>query len=92
MLGRPSGPQDRPRPAKLEIPFGHAFDKHRVLLFKSAVPRRRPVRLRPAIEECAVLGVLGVGPNLAHYAGGRQETRNSKYVCPPLGRDSSVAC
>src|SRR3954468_16750005 len=27
VFGRPSGPQDRTRPAKLEVPFGHAFDK-----------------------------------------------------------------
>ena len=33
MFGRPSGPQDRTQQAKLEIPFGHAFDDavgHRV--------------------------------------------------------------
>jgi len=38
----PVDPQDRTQPAKLEIPFGHAFDKRGVLLRKSAV-RMRPV-------------------------------------------------
>jgi hypothetical protein len=38
----PVDPQDRTQPAKLEIPFGHAFDKRVVLLRKSAV-RVRPV-------------------------------------------------
>jgi len=44
VLGRPSGPQDRTQQAKLEIPFGHAFDKRGVSLPKSAV-RVRPVGL-----------------------------------------------
>jgi hypothetical protein len=42
VFDRPSGPQDRTLPAKLEIPFGHAFDKRGVSLPKSAV-RVRPV-------------------------------------------------
>ena len=44
VFGRPSGPQDRTQPAKLEIPFGHAFDKCGVSLPNSAV-RVRPVGL-----------------------------------------------
>jgi hypothetical protein len=44
LFGRPSGPQDRTQPAKLEIPFGHAFDKRGASLPKSAV-RVRPVGL-----------------------------------------------
>ena len=44
VFGRPSGPQDRTQQAKLEIPFGHAFDKRGVSLPKSAV-RVRPVGL-----------------------------------------------
>jgi hypothetical protein len=43
-FGRPSGPQDRTQPAKLEIPFGHAFDKCGASLPNSAV-RVRPVGL-----------------------------------------------
>ena len=58
MLGRPSRPKDRTRPTKLEIPFGHAFDEREVSSSKSVV-RRRPVRRRSAVEECAVLGVPG---------------------------------
>jgi len=42
VFGRPSGPQDRTQPAKLEIPFGHAFDKGGASLPNSAV------RVRPA--------------------------------------------
>ncbi len=37
MISRPSGPQDRTQPTKLEIPFGHAFDEHGVSLPESAV-------------------------------------------------------
>ena len=59
MFGRPSGPQDRTQPAKLEIPFGHAFDKRGVSLPKSAV-RVHPVGLRSAIE-AGVFGPSGVG-------------------------------
>ena len=44
VFGRPSGPQDRTQPAKLEIPFGHAFDKCGASLPNSAV-RVRPVGL-----------------------------------------------
>jgi hypothetical protein len=32
VFGRPGGPQDRTQTAKLEIPFGHAFDKRWVSL------------------------------------------------------------
>ena len=60
VFGRPSGSQDRTQPAKLEIPFGHAFDKRGVSLPKSAV-RVRPVDLRSAIEGRAALGPDGVG-------------------------------
>ena len=42
---------NRTRPAKLEIPFGHTFDRREVSSSKSAA-RLRPVRLR-AVEECA---------------------------------------
>ena len=59
-FGRPSGPQGRTQPAKLEIPFGHAFDKRGVSLPKSAV-RARPVGLRSATEGGAVLGPSDVG-------------------------------
>ena len=44
VFGRPSGRQDRTQQAKLEIPFGHAFDKRGASLPKSAV-RVRPVGL-----------------------------------------------
>jgi hypothetical protein len=37
VFGRPSRPQDRTQPAKLEIPFGHAFDNRGISLPKSAV-------------------------------------------------------
>jgi hypothetical protein len=37
VFGRPSGPQDRTQPAKLEIPFSHAVDNRGVSLPKSAV-------------------------------------------------------
>jgi hypothetical protein len=60
VIGLPSGPQDRTRPAKLEIPFGHAFDKREVSSSKSVV-RVRPVGLRSAIEGRAVLGPGDVG-------------------------------
>jgi hypothetical protein len=59
-FGRPSRPKDRAQPAKLEILFGHAFDRRRVSLSKSAV-RVRTVGLRSAIEGRAVLGPSGVG-------------------------------
>src|SRR6185312_14708411 len=36
VFGRPSGPQDRPPPPKLEIPFGYAFDKRGASLPDSA--------------------------------------------------------
>ena len=42
MLGRPSRLKDRTPPTKLEIPFGHAFDRCEVSSSKRAV-RRRPV-------------------------------------------------
>lgn len=58
VFGRPSGPQDRTQPSKLEIPFGHALDERGVSLPKSAV-RVRPVGLRSAIEGRAVLGPGG---------------------------------
>lgn len=35
VFGRPGGPQDRTQTAKLEIPFGHAFDKRWISLPKS---------------------------------------------------------
>ena len=63
VFGRPSGPQDRTHPAKLEIPFGHAFDKRGVSLPKSAV-RVRPVGLRSAIGGRALFGPGGKG----HFA------------------------
>ena len=37
MFGQPGGPHDRTQPAKLEIPFGHAFDKGGISLPNSAV-------------------------------------------------------
>ena len=37
MFGLSSGPQHRTQPAKLEIPFGHAFDRREVSSSKSAV-------------------------------------------------------
>lgn len=37
MLGRPSGPEHRAPPTKLEIPIGHAFDRREVSSSKSAV-------------------------------------------------------
>jgi hypothetical protein len=54
VFGRPSGPQDRAEPTKLEIPFGHAFDKRGVSLPRSAV-RVRPVGPRSAIEAAPYL-------------------------------------
>src|SRR5690242_11030980 len=53
-FGQPGGPQDRTQPAKLEIPFGHAFDRRGVSLC-ACIPRGP----RSAIEEYAVLGVPG---------------------------------
>jgi hypothetical protein len=37
VFDQPSGPQDRTQPRKLEIPFGHAFDKRGVSSSKGAV-------------------------------------------------------
>ena len=61
MLGRPSRPKDRTQPTKLEITFGHAFDRRRYRRPKALCARAsRPSR--SAIEERAILGVLaGVG-------------------------------
>jgi hypothetical protein len=67
VFGRPSGTQDRTQPAKLEIPFGHPFDKRGVSLPKSA-ERVRPVGLRSAIEGSAALGPGGVGRLEGHFA------------------------
>jgi hypothetical protein len=39
VFGRPSEPQDRTQPAKLEIPFDHAFDKRGVSLRKRRCAR-----------------------------------------------------
>jgi hypothetical protein len=59
VFGQPSGPQDRTPPTKLEIPFGHAFDRREVSLPISAVRACVPCGRRSAIEECTVLGVSG---------------------------------
>jgi len=62
VFGQPSGPQDRTQPRKLEIPFGHAFDKRGGIVVLKRCARVRLVGLRSAIEERAVLGVPdGVG-------------------------------
>jgi hypothetical protein len=37
VFGQPSRPKDRTQPTKLEIPFGHAFDRREVSPSKSAV-------------------------------------------------------
>ena len=57
MFGLPRGPQHRTRPAKLEIPFGNAFDSagcRRPRAQRAGVPS-----LRSAIEERAVFGMPG---------------------------------
>ena len=40
MLGRPSRPKDRMQRTKLEIPFGHAFDRREV-----SSPKQMPVKI-----------------------------------------------
>ena len=86
VFGRPSGSQDRTQPAKLEIPFGHAFDKRGLSLPKSAV-RVRPVDLRSAIEGRAALGPDGVGRLKGHFAiRNRVATLQGRYA--PAARSS----
>jgi hypothetical protein len=75
VFGRPGGPQDRTQTAKLEIPFGHAFDKRWVSLPKSAV-RVHPVGLRSAIEAAYSGRAAFRYPNLA--------SRNRCMVCELL--------
>jgi hypothetical protein len=53
VLGRPSSSKDRMQRTKLEIPFGHAFDKREVSSPKSAVRVRGPSVFDTTVEECA---------------------------------------
>jgi hypothetical protein len=58
VLGRPSRPKDRTQPTKLEITFGHAFDRREVSSSKSAVRACVPSVFDQPSER-AVLGVSG---------------------------------
>ncbi len=68
MRCRPSRPKDRTQPTKLEITFGHGFDRRRYRRPKALCARAfRPSSI--ATEERAVLGVSGgVGRLEGHFA------------------------
>jgi hypothetical protein len=58
MLRRPSRPKDRTQPTKLEIIFGHAFDRRRYRHPEALYARAfRPSSI--SIEEHAILEVSG---------------------------------
>ena len=80
VFGRPSGPQDRTQQAKLEIPFGHAFDKRGISLPRRGV-RVRPVGLRSAIDGRAVLGPGGVARLEGHFAISIIASQASRMLC-----------
>jgi ATP-dependent Lon protease len=73
VLGRPSRPKDRMQRTKLEIPFGHAFDRREVSSSKSAVRagvpsvRDQPSRSAPWFESEVAMrtSVPGVATGLA---------------------------
>jgi hypothetical protein len=48
VLGRPTRPNDRTQRAKLEIPFGHAFDRREISSSKSAVRTAARRHFKPA--------------------------------------------
>ena len=67
MYGRPSGPQDRTPLAKLETPFGHAFDKRGYRCLKAlCAPAFRPwlERVDDAIAAALEGGVTPVAPRV----------------------------
>jgi hypothetical protein len=61
VFGQPSRPKDRTQPTKLEIPFGHAFDRREASSSQIAVRARIPSVRDQTVEEHAVLGVSGGG-------------------------------
>jgi hypothetical protein len=79
VFGQPAGPHDRTQPSKLEIPFGHAFDKRAVSLPKGAVCVGGPSGLRSAIEEHVLSVSGGVGKHKGALRDHRFSTASQRF-------------
>ena len=76
MSGRPSGPQDRTEPARLEIPFGHAFDKRGYRCLKAlCAPAFRPWLER--VDDAIAAALEGGVTPLALRVGVATQTKQS---------------
>jgi hypothetical protein len=60
VLGRPSRPKDRTQPTKLEITFGHAFDRREVSSSKSAMHGARRIKI---VSTCKCFIVIVCAPS-----------------------------
>jgi hypothetical protein len=67
VFGQPSGPQDRTQPTKLEIPFGHAFDRREVSSPKSAVRTVAKGHFKPA--HCRIVPDMAAASGASRVSG-----------------------
>jgi hypothetical protein len=81
VFGRPSSPQDRTQPAKLEIPFGHAFDKRGVSLPKALCACAPWVYAGTRIAQPPLLSKR-TGSMLVTHGGEDFRQRITQFRCP----------
>jgi hypothetical protein len=87
VFGLPSGPLHRTRPAKLEIPFGHAFDRREVSSSKSAVRASVPSVCDQPSRSVPYSGRRGCEDMKRHFAITLFPSRRNASKTPCASRD-----